>query len=36
MVSKWCTNSSQPDLNNLLKISNLLWVDIKVENTNNI
>ena len=35
-VSKWCTNSSQPDLNNLLKISNLLGVDIKVENTNNI
>lgn len=22
--SKWCTNSSQPDLNSLLKISNLL------------
>lgn len=28
-VSKWCTNSSQPDLNNLLKISDLLGVDIK-------
>ena len=28
-VSKWCTNSSQPDLNNLLKISDLLEVDIK-------
>ena len=28
-VSKWCTNSSQPDLNNLLRISDLLWVDIK-------
>lgn len=27
-VSKWCTNSSQPDLNNLLKISDLLGVDI--------
>ena len=28
-VSKWCTNSSQPDLSNLLKITNLLEVDIK-------
>lgn len=28
-VSKWCTNSSQPDLNNLLRISDLLGVDIK-------
>ena len=28
-VSKWCTNSSQPDLNSLLKISDLLEVDIK-------
>ena len=28
-VSKWCTNSSQPDLNCLLKISDLLGVDIK-------
>ena len=28
-VSKWCTNSSQPDLNSLLKISDLLVVDIK-------
>lgn len=28
-VSKWCTNSSQPDLNSLLKISDLLGVDIK-------
>ena len=28
-VSKWCTNSSQPDLNILLKISDLLGVDIK-------
>jgi DNA-binding Xre family transcriptional regulator len=28
-VSKWCTNTSQPDLNNLLKIADLLNVDIK-------
>ena len=28
-VSKWYTNSSQPDLNSLLKISDLLEVDIK-------
>jgi transcriptional regulator with XRE-family HTH domain len=28
-VSKWCTNSSQPDLGNLLKISDLLEVDIR-------
>jgi DNA-binding Xre family transcriptional regulator len=28
-VSKWCTNTSQPDLNNLLKIADLLDVDIK-------
>ena len=28
-VSKWCTNSSQPALNSLLKISDLLEVDIK-------
>lgn len=28
-VSKWCTNSSRPDLNCLLKISDLLEVDIK-------
>ena len=27
--SKWCTNSSQPDLGNLLKIADLLGVDIK-------
>ena len=27
-VSKWCTNSSQPDLNSLLKIADLLEVDI--------
>ena len=28
-VSKCCTNSSQPDLSNLLKIADLLKVDIK-------
>ena len=28
-VSKWCTNSSQPDICNLLKIAELLEVDIK-------
>lgn len=28
-VSKWCTNSSQPDLPSLLKIADLLEVDIK-------
>ena len=28
-VSKWCTNSSQPDLNSLLTISAMLGVDIK-------
>ncbi len=28
-VSKWCTNSSQPDLTRLLKIADLLGVDIK-------
>ena len=28
-VCKWCTNSSQPDLNSLLKIADLLEVDIK-------
>ena len=28
-VSKWCTNSSQPDLGNLLKIADLLAVDIR-------
>ena len=27
-VSKWCTNSSQPDLSSLLKIADLLEVDI--------
>ena len=28
-VSKWCTNSSQPDLGNLLRIADLLEVGIK-------
>ena len=28
-VSKWCTNSSQPDISNLLRIAELLQVDIK-------
>lgn len=28
-VSKWCTNSSQPDLSNLLRIEDLLDVDIR-------
>ena len=28
-VSKWCTNSSQPDLGKLLKIADLLEVDIR-------
>lgn len=28
-VSKWCTNSSQPDISNLLTIADLLEVDIK-------
>ena len=27
-VSKWCTNSSQPDLSTLYKIANVLSVDI--------
>ncbi len=27
-VSKWCTNSSQPDLSTLVKIATLLGVDI--------
>ena len=27
-VSKWCTNSSQPDIASLLKIADLLEVDI--------
>ena len=28
-VSKWCTNSSQPDLCSLLRIADVLNVDIK-------
>ena len=28
-VSKWCTNTSQPDLQTLAKIADLLEVDIK-------
>ena len=28
-VSKWCTSSSQPDISNLLKIADLLEVDIR-------
>ena len=28
-VSKWCTNTSQPDIVSLLKIADLLEVDIK-------
>lgn len=27
-VSKWCTNTSQPDLKSLMKISQLLGVEI--------
>lgn len=27
-VSKWCTNSSQPDLYTFVKIANLLDVDV--------
>ncbi|EOS02080.1 hypothetical protein C799_01196 [Bacteroides thetaiotaomicron dnLKV9] len=28
-VSKWCTNSSQPDLNTLTKIAFLLGIEVK-------
>lgn len=28
-VSKWCTNTSQPDLASILKIADLLEVDIR-------
>ena len=28
-VSKWCTNSSQPDIQTLIKISKLLEVEMK-------
>ena len=27
-VSKWCTNSSQPDLENLIKMAKILEVDV--------
>ena len=27
-VSKWCTNTCQPDLGNLMKIAQLLEVDV--------
>ena len=27
-ISKWCTNTSQPDLDNLIKMSKLLKVDV--------
>ena len=28
-ISKWCTNTSQPDLQTLTKVAQLLEVDIK-------
>lgn len=28
-ISKWCTNTSQPDLQTLYKISELLGLDVK-------
>ncbi len=28
-ISKWCTNTSQPDLATLLRVANLLEVDMK-------
>ena len=28
-VSKWCTNTSQPDLNTLIKIARHLEIDIR-------
>lgn len=28
-VSKWCTNTTQPDLQTLAKISELLYIDIR-------
>ena len=28
-VSKWCTNSSQPDIETLIKISKILGVEIE-------
>lgn len=27
-VSKWCTNSSQPDIKNLIKLAKILEVDV--------
>ena len=27
-VSKWCTNSSQPDIENLIKLAKILEVDV--------
>ncbi|MBO6252776.1 MAG: helix-turn-helix transcriptional regulator [Bacteroidaceae bacterium] len=27
-VSKWCTNSSQPDIGNLMRIARVLEVDV--------
>lgn len=35
-VSKWCTNTTQPDLQTLSKISVLLNVDIRDLLTNNV
>lgn len=36
-VSKWCTNSSQPDLETLMKISDLLGVSVdNLLNKNNV
>lgn len=29
-VSKWCTNTTQPDLQTLAKIADLLEVDIRI------
>jgi transcriptional regulator with XRE-family HTH domain len=29
-ISKWCTNTSQPDLSTLFKISKILNVDVSV------
>ena len=34
-VSKWCTNTSQPDLPTLNKIADLLDVDVKDLNVSN-
>ena len=33
-VSKWCTNTSQPDLQTLAKIADLLKIDIRELLTN--